>query len=62
MAYQNTIDLVFAFSYISESFIFCKVAKNLDNGSDHYPIITYFNPQTVQKKSNQGASSRKQTS
>ena len=48
--HQSTIDLVFASSFISESLISCKVAKEIDYGSDHYPIITRFNLQTIQKE------------
>ena len=48
--HQSTIDLVFISSFISESLISCKIAKEIDYGSDHYPIITCFNLQTIQKK------------
>ena len=48
--YQRTIDLVFALSFISESLIFCKVAKEINYKSNHYPVITRFNLQTIQKE------------
>ncbi len=48
--HQSTIDQVFAISFIAESLIFCKVSKDNEYGSDHYPIITRFNLQTIQKE------------
>lgn len=48
--HQSTIDLVFASSFISESLISCKVAKEIDYGSDHYPIITRLNLRIIQRE------------
>ncbi len=48
--HQSTIDLVFATSFIAESFIFCKVSKDNEYGSNYYPIITRFNLQSIQNE------------
>lgn len=50
VGHQSTIDLVFASSFILKSLISCKVAKKIDYRSDHYPVITRFNLQTIQKE------------
>lgn len=48
--HQSTINLVFASSFISESLISCKVIKEIDYGSDHYPIISRLNLQIIQRE------------
>lgn len=48
--YHSTIDLVFATLFIAENLISCKVSQDNEYGSDHYPITTRFNHQTIQRK------------
>lgn len=48
--HQSTTDLVFATPFIAESLISCKVSQDNEYGSDHYPIITRFNLQTIQRE------------
>lgn len=48
--HHNIIDLVFATPFIAESLISCKISQDNEYGSDHYPIITRFNLQTIQRE------------
>lgn len=45
--HQSTIDLIFASTAISECLIICKIPNDSEYGSDHRPILSVFNLETI---------------
>ncbi len=47
--HQSTIDLIFASTAISERLITCKILSDSRYGSDHRPILSLFNLETIEQ-------------
>ena len=46
---KSTIDLVFATPLLSDSLIYCKIAKDFDHDSDHQPILSKWTLEMMDK-------------